>query len=692
MKNTINRKTSAQNQNKAITATTRQKSVEMIRKLKNSHKNERLKLSQSTVVRKNKASANEVKFRVSDREALTTYNKVTGNPFKLDSKTGQPANRGRANFLSKGTLRRLLSHLTLPGGCLTPKTKIKCEKLQKQIKNHPLGPTVKPLKKKKSITAPVAATTPETFKNKAPVPLLKYVKDPIQFQVPQSPETYAFSTRDILNIVFKRKILILLVFVAVVSTVTLGTLIAKPAYEAAAQLLVKMGRESIFIPATGNMNPVINNDRQERINSEIEILRSRALAEKVVVALGPTVIYENLKEKHRGIFDRLIPDADAHTSLDEIAALQFEKAVANLKKALQVQSIKDSNVIQINYKHENSNMAAKVVNNLADIYLDHHLEIHKAPKSVKFFQNQSQLLKNKLEESEKKLKALKKQHNITSLEEERSLLLNQTADLRTELNRTMSQVVETEKRIYQLRQQLESMPITIAQGEETDQNSGLISTLESRLVELELKEKELSARYTEQSRLIQNVKEEIRVVQEKLDKQEKKHIGRKRTGLNPNYQHLQVTLYQNKAELVALKAKAQTQKAQLAQYQQNLEKLNKIDVQLNRLLQKVDVDRGRYRLYLSKFEESRISDAMDTEKIASVSLIQPASPPRKPVSPKKLLNFLLAILLGAFGGLGLAFFVEYLDDKLEKVEDVEKVFQLPVLASVPEVTNVKNRG
>jgi uncharacterized protein involved in exopolysaccharide biosynthesis len=250
----------------------------------------------------------------------------------------------------------------------------------------------------------------------------------------------------------------------------------------------------------------------------------------------------------------------------------------------------------------------------------------------------------------------------------------------------MSQVVETEKRIQQLRQQLGNVPITIAQGEETDQNSVLISTLEARLVELELKEKELSAKYTERSRLVLNVKDEIRMVREKLDKQEKKHYGRKRTGLNPNYQHLQVTLYENEAELNALKAKAETQEGQLTEYQQKLEKLNKIEVQLNQLQQQVDVDRQSYRLYLSKFEESRISDAMDTEKIASVSLIQPASPPREPVSPKKRLNFLLAIFLGAFGGLGLAFFVEYLDDKLEKVEDVEEVFQLPVLASIPEMT------
>jgi uncharacterized protein involved in exopolysaccharide biosynthesis len=666
-----------------------QKSEEAIGMEKNSHKkNEQLKLDKNTEVKKNKALTKAAKLRASDWAALMTYDIATGNLFKLDSQTGQLDRRSRAIFRSKGMIKRLRGHhLILPGGWLTPKAKKQCEKLQKQIKKHRPSPTAKPLKKKKSNKAPLPVSSPEVLKITEPAPLLKYGKDPTDHRVPQPPETYTFSLRDILNVVFKRKAQILLVFVTVVSAVSFWTLLAIPAYEAAAQLLVKMGRESIFIPATGNMNPVINNDREERINSEIEILKSRALlTEKVVAALGPMVIYENLKDDNRGILDQLIPDADAHISPDEIAALKFEKAVANLNEALQVEAIKDSNVIQINFKHENPYMTARVVNNLADIYLDHHLEIHKTHKSVKFFQDQSQLLKSKLEKSEEELKALKKLHNITSLEEERGLLLKQTADLRTELNKTMSQVVETEKRIQQLRQQLGNVPITIAQGEETDQNSVLISTLEAKLVELELKEKELSAKYTERSRLVLNVKDEIRMVREKLDKQEKKHYGRKLTGLNPNYQHLQATLYENEAELSALKAKAETQEAQLAEYQQKLEKLNKIEVHLNQLQQQVDVDRQSYRLYLSKFEESRISDAMDTEKIASVSLIQPASPPREPVSPKKLLNFLLSIFLGAFGGLGLAFFVEYLDVKLEKVEDIEEVFQLPVLASIPEMT------
>ena len=74
---------------------------------------------------------------------------------------------------------------------------------------------------------------------------------------------------------------------------------------------------------------------------------------------------------------------------------------------------------------------------------------------------------------------------------------------------------------------------------------------------------------------------------------------------------------------------------------------------------------------------------MDTEKITNVNLIEPAKTPLEPVSPKVLLNLLLSVLLGALGGLGLAFFREYLDDSIETIEDVEDCLHLPVLASIP---------
>jgi len=143
-------------------------------------------------------------------------------------------------------------------------------------------------------------------------------------------------------------------------------------------------------------------------------------------------------------------------------------------------------------------------------------------------------------------------------------------------------------------------------------------------------------------------------------------------------------LFRNEADLNALRAKKETQRVHLADYQKGLEKLNRLEVGFDRLQQEVEVERQNYRLYLTKLEQSRISNAMDREKIANVRLIEPAKLGVKPVSPNKRLNMVLAIFLGGFGALGLAYISEILADSLEKEEDVENYLRVPVLASIPE--------
>jgi uncharacterized protein involved in exopolysaccharide biosynthesis len=493
-----------------------------------------------------------------------------------------------------------------------------------------------------------------------------------------TPQTTRTSLRDFLNVVFKRKSQILLFFFAVVLTVAIGTYVAKPTYEAQSQVLVKIGRENLYVPYTSSGSPVINLDRQEQINSEIEILTSQSLAEEVVKDMGPTTIYKDLNKKGWKIFDLIRKELEAAQS-------PVEMAVLKVQKDLEVEGIKKSNVIAIRFRHTDSQTAAQVVNTFVSHYLDRHVDVHKAPNSYKFFREQSGLLKDKLTNSELNLDNFKKQHNITSLEEQRTLLLRKEADLRAELNSTLSQFAETEHRIRQLNQQLAVTPKTIPQGEETEHSPYVINTLQARLVELELKEKEFLTKYTEQSRLVRNVREEIGIVRTKLNEQEAKRYDRIRSGINVTYQRLQEELFRNQAELKALNAKRTMQRAQLADYQKELDKLSRIEVQLNQIKQQVEVDRENYRLYLTKFEESRISDAMDTEKISNVTQIQAASPPIKPVSPKVFLNLVLGIFLGAFGGLGLAFFMEYLDDSLETPEAAENALHVPVLASVPEL-------
>ena len=480
---------------------------------------------------------------------------------------------------------------------------------------------------------------------------------------------------------FKRKTQILLFFCVAVCAVSIGTLLVKPSYEATSQVLVKIGRENLSVstlPASGGPTPVINLNREEQINAELEILRSRPLAEKVVEFLGPTALYQELSEKGGGILSGFFLRTDIQQSPKKQALFSFQKT-------LKVEGVRKANVIKVSFRHEDPQMSATVVNTLVKFYLDYHLQVHKNPQSFKFFQEQSKILENEVQQAEGKLQSFKKQHNISSLNEERSLLLKQTTDLRAALNQTQSRRVETKKRIRELRKQLAATPKTIPQSEEIDHNPYLISSLEARLVELELKEKDLIAKYTEKSRLVRNVRDEIKMLREKLAEQETKRYGKSRYGLSATYQRLQDDIFRNEAELEALGAREESQRTQLDEYQTRLKKLSLIEVELRQLQNKLEVDRQNYRLYLTKFEESRISDAMDTEKIANITIIEPARPPLKPVSPKALLNIVLGILLGGFGALGLAFFLEYLDDSLEKPQDVEEVLGLPILASIPEL-------
>jgi uncharacterized protein involved in exopolysaccharide biosynthesis len=121
---------------------------------------------------------------------------------------------------------------------------------------------------------------------------------------------------------------------------------------------------------------------------------------------------------------------------------------------------------------------------------------------------------------------------------------------------------------------------------------------------------------------------------------------------------------------------------QITIFEEKLSDLNRIELQYNQLKQQAESDRGNYDLYLAKLEESRISEAMDAEKISNVSVIEPASIPLKPVSPKPLSNILMSIVFGLFGGVSLALLSEYFSDRIRNADDAERLLKLPVLTSI----------
>lgn len=68
----------------------------------------------------------------------------------------------------------------------------------------------------------------------------------------------------------------------------------------------------------------------------------------------------------------------------------------------------------------------------------------------------------------------------------------------------------------------------------------------------------------------------------------------------------------------------------------------------------------------------------------AVDIIDRAEPDTRPVSPNLFVNVLLSIFVGLMAGVGLAYFIEYLDTSIKTADDVERLLGLPVLGMIPQ--------
>ncbi len=89
-----------------------------------------------------------------------------------------------------------------------------------------------------------------------------------------------------------------------------------------------------------------------------------------------------------------------------------------------------------------------------------------------------------------------------------------------------------------------------------------------------------------------------------------------------------------------------------------------------------------HKLLAAKIETEKIDLAIPRTSVVEQTVI--AEPGKVPVLPNKPLNITLGLVFGLIIGIGLAFFIEYLDTSVKTIDDVERAFQAPVLGVIPQ--------
>lgn len=460
--------------------------------------------------------------------------------------------------------------------------------------------------------------------------------------------------RDILHILFKHRKKSLTFLLFVITVTLLGSLFLPRVYESSAKLLVKIGREDTYSnPVQANAgSPVFDSAaREERINSDVEILSSRPLIESVIGDIG---------------VDRLFPGIDKRFSFVDLT--KEEKAVLELQKKLKFEPVRKSDVILVKFRHQDRVLVAEVVNRVMDRFIELHSKVHQQERTFSFFDDQAESLNRKLLDAERSYDAFRSRHDISSLGEQKTMLLQQISETELDRSKIAAGIREAQAKLNSL---VSGSRGTGALGQETDVNPIAMSAIRSRLSELRIREQELKSKYAEGSYPLVAKQQEIARAAELL-KQEELTYNRKAV------ETVQQTLK-------GLRDKESSQIADLRNYRAALQKISAVESRANDIERELKIKEDNYQLYVKRMEEARITQAMDKEKIVNVSMAESALPPIKPIWPKPFLNMIMALGFGTFGGIALAFVSEFLGRNFNRTEDAESCLQLPVLSSIIEI-------
>ncbi|MRR05846.1 MAG: lipopolysaccharide biosynthesis protein [Deltaproteobacteria bacterium] len=486
----------------------------------------------------------------------------------------------------------------------------------------------------------------------------------------KAPSDHKDNVRDLLTVFFKHRAKILTIFSIVVAMVTVSTFLASPVYEASSSLLVKFGREYMNQSQVGSSQPMISVNHEAIINSEIQILKSPDLAKRVIETIKLSQMYPDLAKN---------PPKDIQP---------MDVAIARFEKNLNVADVKKSSVIQVSFEHSNPQIASKSVNLLVEYFREKHLQVFSSPQS-NFLEGQVAVFRKKLLTSEADMQSFKQKNQVYSLDEQRSLMLNQRTNLASETLSAQHTIDELQRRLSTLKARTKTLTSSNALYTETERDK-IIVDAKSRLLALQISQQELLRKYKGENKLVQENSKQIQLVEDFLREQEKDISKKVMTG-NVVYQDAQRDVVKTEADLSAQRAKYATLRVQLGKLDSEIRALDLREKEMQNLKRELATNEKNFQVYDEKMEEARITDDMNKLKLANISVIQPATVPIAPIKPKKGMNILMGIVFGVISGLGYAFLSERNSHGLVSPEMAEKRLNLKVLATIPyiEENNVR---
>jgi capsular exopolysaccharide synthesis family protein len=485
-------------------------------------------------------------------------------------------------------------------------------------------------------------------------------------------------------------------------------LIRKPdIYEAQARIQVDLENANPLLGGMSkNSNVILSNETNDPayFNTQLQILTGPGLLRKVVTSLdlehNPDFLRDYPSQSKSKWFDlwsvlgarskatvkSSTPNAlpvttsgSSTTAHDQAEAERLSDYVDDLTEMLRVEPVKETRLtvretrlIDIAYRHTDAHLAAKIVNTVAQTFVDQNLEkkTETSGSTGTYLQKRIAELQSTIRTKEEELINYAKSHQILSLDANQNTVVERLEGLNKQLL-----IAENDRKLAEAAKNASLQPgagEALAEGGLNDRDvpsaTRVTTEAELKLTDLRQKRAELLVENTEKWPAVKEVDKQIAALEKQMNDTRSRATRIVTTNL--------VTKY---------RAALATEEALRKAYdQQRAETLTQNEAAVNYRIIQQEIETNK-TLLDGLLQRTKENDVVMAGTPNNIRVVDYAIAQKTPVAPKRTLIVALSFLLSLGCGVALAFFVEYLDDSVRSTEDIENILRLPAVALIPQV-------
>src|SRR5438093_2761962 len=320
--------------------------------------------------------------------------------------------------------------------------------------------------------------------------------------------------------------------------------------------------------------------------------------------------------------------------------------------------------MDVKVQHPNPQQAAAIANVLAETFIQQNLDqkMSKSIDALRWLKTEADTLARDVEEKDLALQRYRVENKMVSLGESQNIVLQALKQAQADLDKARGEAAAAQKLNEEVERLLKAGTSINAIPQVA--SDLLIQDMRKTLSEKEALLANLLKRYKDKYPDVIRTREEVASLKDSIQKESQKV----REGI--------------RAEAELARAKESSMSSELKKKEQESFELSQLRIQYDVLSRQAEQSKLLYNVVLQRMKET---DLTSKDKAQNMRVVDRAVVPMSPVKPRVVVTLFLGLVGGLVVAIGLAFFVNYLDDSIKSQDDVETYLRLPFLGYIPNI-------